>query len=112
MSDRPDNPLHGFGLPPAPDGLREASLRAALAAFTAAPPPDLWTRLVRSRTVRLAWAASVTLLLVLHLALPRRAGKERLASPDIPRLDPEISSVVALPRIDEQALVPFSGAPS
>lgn len=110
MNDRSDNPFRGFGPPPAPDGLREAALRAAGLALRTASPADFWTRLVRSRAARLAWAACVTLLFVLHLALPVQPGKERLAFPGSPRLDPEVSAVVSLPRIDERALVTYSGA--
>ena len=112
MKDRPDKRLRGFGLPPLPDGLGEASLLAAREALSAAPPSDVWTRLVRSRTARLAWAACVALLFFLHLVLPGRAGQERPASPGSPPLDPEVGAVATLPRIDERALVPYSGAPS
>ncbi|MFI5181095.1 MAG: hypothetical protein ACHQPI_06875 [Thermoanaerobaculia bacterium] len=111
MNDRRDNPFRGFGPPPAPDGLREASLRAAHAAFTAAPPPDFWTRLVRSRTARLAWAVSFALLLVLHLEIRDTPGTAR-RTPAASRLDPEVRAVVALPPIDERTLVPYSGAQS
>lgn len=111
MNDRRDNPLRGFGPPSAPDGLREASLRAARLAFRTTPPADFWTRLMRNRTARLAWAVSVALLLVLHLGI-QDASRIASRTPPTSRLDPEVGAVVALPRIDERALIPYSGARS
>jgi len=103
-----DTPLHGFEPPPAPPGLRDAALRAARERFAEAPAPDLWTRLYRSRSARLAWATSVLLLAAAHLTLPRLRGGQP-PSVTAPRLDPEVGTIARLPLIDERTLAARSG---
>ena len=104
-----DSPLHGFGPPAPPPGLREEALGAARASFTRAPATDPWTRLYRSRPARLAWAASVVLLAALHLALPRQPQAGSPSTASVPRPDPEMGAIAKLPRISEQAASAYSG---
>jgi hypothetical protein len=108
--DRLDVIFTGLEPPPPPAHLREASLRAARAAFAEAPVPDVWTRLVRSPAARIAWAASVMLLVAANLLLP--AHPRATASVVAPRLDPEIAPIAHLPRIDERALAARQGVRS
>ena len=104
-----DTPLSGFEPPEPPSGLREAALRAGREAFAAAPAPDLWSRLYRSPSARLAWAASIVLLAALHLALPGRPLAAPPSTVSAPRLDPEVGAIARLPRINEQAASAYSG---
>jgi hypothetical protein len=105
-----DIPLHGFEPPEPPPGLREAALRAARTRFAEAPAPDIWTRVLRSRAARFAWAASVVVLAAAHLAVPRSREEGR---PDVtvtaPHLEPEIRAIAKLPRIDDRAYAAFTG---
>ena len=104
-----DTPLGGFEPPEPPPGLREAALRAGREAFAAAPAPDFWSRLYRSRAARLAWAASVVLFVAFHLALPRRPEAVSPMAVSAPDLDPEVGAIARLPRISEQAASAYSG---
>ncbi len=101
MNEDPvDTLLSGLEIPAPPDVLRARVLSAAHGALVHAPP-DVWTRLARSRPLRLAWAASVLLLLGGHLLVSSRpaaeAGDRR--GPGFGRQD-----LARLPRIDERAL--------
>jgi hypothetical protein len=105
-----DTPLHGFEPPPPPPGLREAALRAARERLTEDLLPDVWTRVIRSRATRLAWAASVVLLTAAHLALPRsRQEGPHSVTVTAPLLEPEVRAIAKLPRIDEQSYAACSG---
>ncbi len=106
-----DDPLlRGLEPPAVPARLKEDALAAGRAAFAAAPPPDVWTRLLSSRVARLAWAASVAGLGVAHALLPRHGQVEApVASAPVMRPDPELASTTRLPRIDEHALPALEG---
>ncbi len=109
-----DDLFKGFQPPDPPPGLREAALGAGRAAFAdaaraPAPAADIWTRLYRSRTLRLAWAASVVLLAAAHVTLPRHPSAVPSSTAWAPGLDPEVSAIARLPRISEQAVQVGSG---
>ena len=106
-----EDPLfRGLEPPAVPVHLREDALAAARAAFGAAPPPDVWARLLSSRVARLAWAATVAGLAVAHAFLPRDGRPEApAAAATVTRPDPELASTTRLPRIDEHALPAFEG---
>jgi hypothetical protein len=111
-----DDPFSKFAPPELPPDLRAPVLAAARAAFVRAgetdPQPDPWSRLVKSRTARLAWAATVLLLLGLHAALPGRpAGRTPLAAA-APRPDAEVTAIATLPRIEERVVTARSGETS
>ena len=57
----------GLGPPPPPAGLRARAIGAARERMAAAPAPDLWSKIWNNRTLRLAWAAAVVLLLAGHV---------------------------------------------
>jgi hypothetical protein len=108
-----DNPLRGFEPPPPPPGLREAALRAARGRLAGDQLPDVWTRVIRGRATRLAWAASVVLLAAAHLVLPRSRDGERPGVTVIaPYLEPEVRAIAELPRIDDRAYAACSGGRS
>lgn len=56
-----------FEPPQPPPGLRSKALDAARDRFAAEQSPDMWSRLWNHRGLRLAWAASVVLLLAAHV---------------------------------------------
>jgi len=99
----PSNPLAGLAPPAAPPELREKVLAAARAALLEPPRrPDAWARLWESRAARLAWAASVLLLLGGHALVPRpHAG--RPAALAARGADAEIAAIGRLPRLDLDA---------
>jgi len=111
MSDDPL--LRDLALPGVPAGLREDALAAARTTLASPPRPDLWTRLLASRSARLAWAASVATLAVANVILPRIARHEEtpIAS-KTERPDPEVASIARLPRNDEHALPTLEGGRS
>jgi|NGEPerStandDraft_6_1074524.scaffolds.fasta_scaffold407908_1 hypothetical protein len=97
--------LRGFEPPAVPARLREDTLAAARAALAAAPRRDPWARLATSPAARLAWAASVAALAAAHVLLPRDGHVEAPpGSATVARPDPELATIVRLPRIDEHAL--------
>ncbi len=109
-----DDPLlRGFTPPAVPEGLRETSLAAARAALAAPTRPDVWTRLLASRSARLAWAASVATLGLANAMLPRivKHGETPIASTTA-RPDPELAAIARLPRNDEHALPSLEGGRS
>jgi hypothetical protein len=103
------HPLDGVRPSGAPAGLRGETLRAARAAL-AGGSRDVWTRIARSRLLRLAWAAVVVALLGAHLllSLPRRGVP--LPAEVVPRLatgsDPAALDLVRMAAIDSSARPP------
>jgi len=84
--------------------LRERTLARAQAAWARPPVADPWSRVWHSRPLRLAWAATVVVLVAANVAL--RSGSQarpRTATPQAAvqeraRLE-ELQAVVELPRI-------------
>jgi hypothetical protein len=104
-----DDPFDRLDLPAPPPGLREAALRAGRQAFGSASRLDAWSRLLASVPARVAWAASVALLLAAHAFLPASTSPPRGAAPGASRLEPEVSAVARLPRIEDRALAARTG---
>jgi len=110
-ADAPARLLSGLVPPCPPAGLRarclEAARRAAVAQPGASAPqaaqgPDLWSRLWESRPLRLAWAATVTGLIVANgvLSLPRWTAPVSTESPFLVAAasrEPELAAVIDLP---------------
>lgn len=77
--------------PPQPSsGLRERVLRHAQGETAVTPLPDTWTRIWENPWLRLAWAASVLLLLAGNLFLVPMQPEPRLVSAET-YVDEEIS---------------------
>jgi len=111
MNDDPN--LGEFASPAVPDGLREEALAAARNAFSAAPAkPDVWTRLLASRSARLAWAASVALLAAANVLVPRSAAPGPAVAAASGKPDAELTAIARLPRIDEHSLPALEGGRS
>jgi hypothetical protein len=115
MTRRTDNagtssdPLAGLAPPGAPPDLRARVLAASRAALLAAPArPDLWTLLWVSRPLRLAWAASLLLLLAGHVVLVR-PSRPRIEAATLPpsrsvsEAEAELAAIGRLPRLDPDA---------
>jgi hypothetical protein len=61
--------FEGLDPAPPPSELRSKALQAARARAAAEPDEDLWSRLWNHRGLRLAWAATILVLLAGHLAV-------------------------------------------
>lgn len=105
----PADPLTGFVPPGAPPELKARVLTASRAAFLAGPGrPDRWSLLWESRPLRLAWAATLLLLLAGHAVLvgPDRPRAESAAVPlslSASGADDELVAIGRLPRLDPDA---------
>jgi hypothetical protein len=60
--------------PQPPPDLRSKALAAARARMSAEPNPDIWSRIWNHRGLRLAWAATVVLLVAGHVMVAPEAG--------------------------------------
>lgn len=104
MSEAKTDPFAGLRSASPPEELRQRALAASLPALAAAPRPDLWWRLASNGSLRLAWVASVALLVVLNLVLPGPTGP-RSPAPAMPVLIAsasqagELAEITDLPRI-------------
>ena len=105
----PADPLAGLAPPGAPPELKARVLAASLKALLSAPArPDRWSLLWTSRPLRLAWAASLLLLLAGHAVLvrPSRPRAETAALPlshTVSEADAELAAIGRLPRLDPDA---------
>jgi hypothetical protein len=103
------NPLTGLAPPGVPPELKARVLAASRAALLAEPSrPDRWSVLWASRPLRLAWAASVLLLLAGHAVLVRPdSPQNQAAAPAVSRsvneADAELAAIGHLPRLDPDA---------
>jgi hypothetical protein len=84
--------MDGLKPPLPPPELRSKALAAAREQLTAEAVPDVWSRIWNSRGIRLAWAASVMVLLVGHILATLSPAKASTS------VDP---SLVAEHRVDE-----------
>jgi len=107
MNRAPDDLLQRVDVRGAPAGLRARALAAARGARRTPEPADLWSRIWASRPLRVAWVASLTAVLVAHLALSLRfapgpdlrphVGGAYLVASTVP--DDELRALVDLPDI-------------
>ena len=108
-----DDLFHGLEPPVPPATLRADALAAAAAALAAPPRPDVWARLLASRTARVAWAASVAALAAANVLLSRRTPPPLPAASAAPgRPDAELAAIARLPRLDEKKLPSLEGGRS
>ncbi|MFV2069470.1 MAG: hypothetical protein ACC645_21100 [Pirellulales bacterium] len=115
---RTETPFPGLEIAQPPAELKKRTLDQVRLAMIRPPLPDMWTRIWSGRAVRLAWAASVLVLLAGHLAITvtsRGARHERAMALSIASADDdsELAEVVDLPYITAllpriQAAVPES----
>lgn len=111
--DELDRVLRGLVPAPPPPEVRERVLTAARAARTSGPlGRDLWSRIWESRPLRLAWAATVVVLLVANvvLALHRPGGGAATAPVAAARHDgpdPELAAIAQLPPLRLDVLPSF-----
>lgn len=83
-----------------PADLRARSLERALQVWTESAASDRWRRLWESAPLRLAWAASVVVLVAAHLVVPLRSGRATTSVTAAGRqADTELQEVVRLPRL-------------
>lgn len=105
----PADPLAGFAPPGAPPELKARVLAASRAALLDGPVSrDRWALLWENRPLRLAWAASLLLLLAGHAVLlaPGRPQGEAAALPlsrSVSGADAELAAIGRLPRLDPEA---------
>lgn len=106
----PPDPLAGLSPPSAPPELKARVLAATRSALREPPPPvDLLNRIWESRPLRLAWAASVLLLLAGHALVPRSPAAPPVTPPPaaVARsaggAEAELAAIGRLPRLDLDA---------
>jgi len=95
--------LDAVDTPSPPPDLRRRSLVEARLAMARSSHPNFWEHLWSNRGLRLAWAASMTALVVGHLVLISPAEIEQTNAPGgsilVATQDPELEAEIALPRI-------------
>lgn len=109
----PPGPLAGLSPPAPPPELRARVLDAARAALLEPPPPaDPWSRVWESRSLRVAWAASVLLLLAGHALVPRvrPAAPPAVLARSGQAAEAEVAAIGRLPRLDVDARPLRAGA--
>lgn len=112
-----ESPLRGLNLPQPPRELRARVLGAARTGSRVGPAADAWSRLWHSRSLRLAWAGAVVLLLAGHAALSLdRSGVRPAFRPDLVaerRVDEQLIDLLRPVRISEgaQPLVGLAAVP-
>ena len=75
--------LESLEPPQPPPDLRSKALAAARARMSAEPVPDIWSRIWNHRGLRLAWTATVVLLVAGHviIAMPEAGRTFRSSDP-------------------------------
>lgn len=114
-NDRPpgDFPISGLEPPGPPAELRGKVLALAREALAEEAVRDVWTRIWGSRSLRLAWVAAASLLLLGNVAVSARrppggAAVSRTGAEAEREAARELAALVALPPIDE-AVQPLAG---
>jgi hypothetical protein len=101
-----DRPLAGLRPPHAPPALEAQVLRSAREALARPTAGAPWVRVWESRPLRLAWAATVSVLVVaILLGAPSRPAGPRIpvttsAAQPAHRGAGELGGILALPRLD------------
>jgi len=112
LIDTPDTPDPLAGLTPsaAPPELKAGVLAATRAALLEPPlPVDLFSRVWENRSLRLAWAASVLLLLGGHALVSRSPAAPPVTPPpaavarSVRSAEAELAAIGRLPRLDLDA---------
>lgn len=97
----------GLVRPQPPDELAGPALAAASRALAEPPANDIWDRIWFSRPLRLAWAATLILLLAGHLmvSLTGVAGPDPSPAPiaALGGIEPELAQVASVPTINLSA---------
>lgn len=108
--NEPPDPLAGLTPSAAPPELKTRVLAATRSAFLEPPPPvDLFSRVWENRPLRLAWAASVLLLLGGHALVPRSTAAPPVTPPptavarSVRSAEAELAAIGRLPRLDLDA---------
>lgn len=97
-----DGLFEGLGLPQPPPELRERVLLEAQRRSPGAPRPDVWTEIWENPRLRLAWAASVLLLVAGNLfLLPQPSEPPMLVAEVV--VDEEIAEFLRPMRIADTA---------
>jgi hypothetical protein len=96
----PERVFAGLEVPGPPDELHNLVVSRARAAFLEGARWDLWTRLWEHPVLRVAWAASVGLLIIAHLGMSVQPG----STPTVVTSQPsyqieEIIEATRLPRL-------------
>jgi hypothetical protein len=97
-----DSLLGDLDTPEPPSELRNMVLQATAETLNRAPATDIWTRIWESRPLRLAWVATVSVLIAGHLAVtvvqpqPEQAA---LTASNSTEIDQELNEIVQLPRL-------------
>ena len=106
----PPDPLAGLTPSAAPPELKARVLAATRAALLEPPlPVDLFSRVWENRPLRLAWAASVLLLLGGHALVPRSQAAPPVTPPPAALArsargaEAELAAIGRLPRLDLDA---------
>jgi hypothetical protein len=93
-----DRLFEGFAPPQPPLELKERVMREANGRSTVEPPRDVWSRVWENGWLRLAWAASVLLLLAGNLLLVARQPEPPLTVAEV-FVDEEIAEFLRPMRI-------------
>jgi hypothetical protein len=116
MKDEPgvvERLLAGLTPPEPPRGLHERVLRGARQALAREAGRDVWTRILESRPLRVAWAVSVAVLVLCHVGITETrsgpASAARQAAQSAREGNGELAAFGRLPRLDENAR-PLLGA--
>jgi hypothetical protein len=105
--DRPPDefPFAGLAPPGLPPELRERVLAVAREALAGPGEPDVWTRIWESRPLRIVWAVAASLLVIANIGISGKRPSGVAVSRHDARVERdmtrELSSLVALPPIDE-----------
>jgi hypothetical protein len=97
-----------------PESLRAQTLSIALQTMReSANNEDLWTRIWKSRRLRLAWVAAVMALVSANLMLPHFQRKQQTENAIGNRMEmEELGDAVRVPRLRFSYVQPLIGAPS
>jgi hypothetical protein len=87
--------------PEPPPALKSMVLQATAEVLNRPPAPDIWTRIWESRPLRLAWAATISLLIAGHLAVTAVQQPEPAAMTvsNLTEVDQELVEISDLPRL-------------
>jgi hypothetical protein len=97
-----DRLIGDLDTPEPPSALKSMVLQATAEALNRPPTPDIWTRIWDSRPLRLAWVATVSVLVAGHLAVTvvqQQPEPPSLTDSSLTVADPELAEISDLPRL-------------